>query len=138
EEDAILAASRLVTTWKDIPDLPDMTDLEAALRGNETRQRQLIDKGNVDQALKEGPARTKRSYIWPYQMHGSIGPSCAVAQVTTEGATIWAGTQNPHWLQADIATLLEIPYEQVTMIRHEAAGCYGRNCADDVAADAAI
>jgi nicotinate dehydrogenase subunit B len=138
EEDAILAASRLVTTWKDIPDLPDMTDLEQALRNNVTRPRQLIDKGNVEQALKDGPARTGRTYVWPYQMHGSIGPSCAVAHVTEEGATIWSGTQNPHWLQADIATLLDIPYERVTMIRHEASGCYGRNCADDVAADAAL
>lgn len=138
EEDAVRASEQLVTTWDNIPDLPDLSDLEGALRANETRQRKLIDKGNVEQALLHGTNRIQRSYVWPYQMHGSIGPSCAVADVQRARATIWAGTQNPHELQADIATLLDMPLEAVTMIRHEAAGCYGRNCADDVAADAAL
>lgn len=138
EEDAILAADRLVTTWKDIPDLPDLTDIPNALRNNETRQRQLIDKGDVEKALAGNPTSIERSYVWPYQMHGSIGPSCAVAQVTDSEAIIWSGTQNPHWLQADISTLLGVPFENVNIIRHEAAGCYGRNCADDVSADAAL
>ena len=138
EEDAIEAAECLVTTWKDTPDLPDLSDIENALRNNQTRTRELINKGNVDQALANGPACTTNTYIWPYQMHASIGPSCAVAQVNDGQAIIWSGTQNPHWLQADIATLLGLPIERVNVVRHEAAGCYGRNCADDVSADAAL
>ena len=79
-----------------------------------------------------------RTYIWPYQMHGSIGPSCAVADVREDQVRVWSGTQNPHILRADLALLLQRPDSEIDVIRMEAAGCYGRNCADDVSADAVL
>ena len=79
-----------------------------------------------------------RTYVWPYQMHGSIGPSCAVADYQHGGIRVWSGTQNPHLLRADLALLLDRPEAEIEVIRMEAAGCYGRNCADDVSADAAL
>ena len=51
---------------------------------------------------------------------------------------VWSGTQNPLWMRADLALLLDLPESAVEVIRMEAAGCYGRNCADDVTADAAL
>ena len=80
----------------------------------------------------------QRTYIWPYQMHGSIGPSCAVADCRDGRIRVWSGTQNPHILRADLALLLERPEAEIDVIRMEAAGCYGRNCADDVSADALL
>ena len=91
-----------------------------------------------------GGGAVQRTYLWPYQMHASIGPSCAVAQWQPEGAAsvtqlrVWAGTQNPHVLRADLAKLTGLQDVQVDVVRLEAAGCYGRNGADDVAADAAL
>ena len=52
--------------------------------------------------------------------------------------TVWAGTQNPHVLRADLARLVGVAEPAVDVVRLEAAGCYGRNAADDVAADAAL
>ena len=71
-------------------------------------------------------------------MHGSIGPSCAVADFRADGLTVWTGSQNPHRLLKDLALLTGLAPERIEVIRHEAAGCYGRNCADDVAADAVL
>jgi nicotinate dehydrogenase subunit B len=51
---------------------------------------------------------------------------------------VWAGSQNPHVLRADLAKLMGVEDVQVDVVRMEAAGCYGRNGADDVAADAAL
>jgi nicotinate dehydrogenase subunit B len=79
-----------------------------------------------------------RTYVWPYQMHGSIGPSCAVADYSDAGLTVWSGTQNPFPMRRDLALLLDMPEELIRVERLEAAGCYGRNCADDVTADAAL
>ena len=84
------------------------------------------------------PTPMRRTYIWPYQMHGSIGPSCSVADVRPDGITLWSGTQNPLMLRTDIARLTGMPEARIAIVRHEAAGCYGRNCADDVGADAAL
>ena len=52
--------------------------------------------------------------------------------------TVWAGTQNPHVLRADLSRLMGLADMAIDVVRMEAAGCYGRNCADDVAADAAL
>ncbi len=71
-------------------------------------------------------------------MHGSIGPSCAVADWRRDRMAVWAGSQNPHVLRADLSRLMGLPDISIDVIRMEAAGCYGRNCADDVAADAAL
>jgi nicotinate dehydrogenase subunit B len=138
EENAIKAAARLKMTWKPVPTLPDLNDVETALRANPSTPRTLIDKGNVDAALADAAEPMQRTYIWPYQMHGSIGPSCAVADVQDGHIKVWSGTQNPHLLRADLALLLARPESDIDLIRMEAAGCYGRNCADDVSADAVL
>nr|WP_295835494.1 molybdopterin cofactor-binding domain-containing protein [uncultured Azospirillum sp.] len=139
EEQAIKAARELKITWKPwTRKLPDLSNLAQALHENPSTPRKVLDKGDVDTALAAADQRMTRTYVWPYQMHGSIGPSCAVADCKADHATVWSGTQNPHLLRADLAWLLEWPEERIDVVRMEAAGCYGRNCADDVAADALL
>jgi nicotinate dehydrogenase subunit B len=138
EEQAIQAAEALRVAWQPVPHLPDLDDIPAAILANPSVSRRLLDQGDVEAALAGSATRITRRYLWPYQLHGAIGPSCAVAEVTPEGARVWAGTQNPHPLRADLALLLDLPESAVDLVRLEAAGCYGRNCADDVAADAAL
>ena len=138
EEHAILAAQRLKVEWRATPALPDLGNLEHALRANPATPRRLKETGDVDAAIEGAAKAMRRTYVWPYHMHASIGPSCAVAAMREDGITVWAGTQNPHWLRDDLALLLGLPLQAVEVIRMEAAGCYGRNCADDVAADAAL
>jgi nicotinate dehydrogenase subunit B len=138
EENAIKAAAQLKVRWKPTPVLPDLKELETALRANPSTPRILIDKGDVDAAIAAADKPMQRTYVWPYQMHGSIGPSCAVADVRGDGVRVWSGTQNPHPLRADLALLLARPENEIDVIRMEAAGCYGRNCADDVTADAVL
>ena len=138
EENAIKAASQLKVSWKPTPALPDLKDIETALRANPSTPRTLIDKGDVDTAIAGAAKPMPRTYLWPYQMHASIGPSCAVADYQGGRIRVWSGTQNPHLLRADLAKLIEAPESEIEVIRLEAAGCYGRNCADDVTADALL
>ena len=106
EENAIKAAAQLKVTWKPTPTLPDLKDIETALRANPSTPRTLIDKGDVDAAIAAAAKPMPRTYIWPYQMHASIGPSCAVADYRDGQIRVWSGTQNPHLLRADLALLL--------------------------------
>jgi nicotinate dehydrogenase subunit B len=138
EEHAVEAALKLKVRWKAWRASSDLDDINTALRAHPAEKRRLLDQGDVDSALKSAETRLDCSYIWPYQMHGSIGPSCAVADATSEQITVWSGSQNPHTLRADIALLTGVPQERIDVIRLEAAGCYGRNCADDVSADAVL
>src|SRR4051794_21862672 len=138
EENAIKAAAQLKVSWKPVPTLPDLKDIEAALRANPSTPRTLIDKGNVDAAIADAAKPMPRTYIWPYQMHASIGPSCAVADYQEDLTRVWSGTQNPHHLRTELARLIHRREAEIEVIRMEAAGCYGRNCADDVSADALL
>ncbi len=138
EENAAKAAARLKVSWKPTPALPDLKDIETALRANPSKPRLLKNQGDVDAAIASAAKQMQRTYVWPYQMHGSIGPSCAVANYQTGRIKVWSGTQNPHLLRADLAHLVERSETEIEVIRLEAAGCYGRNCADDVTADALL
>src|SRR5947208_6032694 len=138
EENAIKAAAQLKVSWKPVPTLPDLNDIETALRANPSTPRMLIDKGNIDAAIAGAAKPMPRTYIWPYQMHASIGPSCAVADYQEDQTRVWSGTQNPHHLRTELSRLIERRAAEIEVIRLEAAGCYGRNCADDVSADAVL
>jgi len=48
---AIRAAAQLKVSWKPTPTLPDLGDVETALRANPSTPRTLIDKGDVDAAI---------------------------------------------------------------------------------------
>ena len=87
EEQAIKAAHELQVHWKPWNNaLPDMSDVEQAIRDNPRVRRTVLDQGNVDEALAGASQRMPRSYLWPYQMHGSIGPSCGVADYQATGS----------------------------------------------------
>ncbi|MGV1760987.1 molybdopterin cofactor-binding domain-containing protein [Rhizobium sp. A22-96] len=138
EENAIAAMKALKVEWHEPPLRPDLNRPEQALRANPATPRRLADRGNVDLAIEASANPMHRTYVWPYQMHGSIGPSCAVADYRPDGLTVWSGTQNPFPMQRDLALLLGMSKDDIVVERLEAAGCYGRNCADDVTADAAL
>lgn len=89
--------------------------------------------------VPEGAVKTlEAEYRNPYQSHGSIGPSCALAQYSGDELTVWAATQSPYPLRAALAVLVGIPPEKIRVVYREGAGCYGQNGQDDVAGDAAL
>jgi len=88
-----------------------------------------------------GPAAVKTIdalYTRPYQCHGSIGPSCAVAQWEGGKLTVWTHSQGVYPLRADLAKAFGMAPQDVRCRHAEGAGCYGHNGADDVALDATL
>ncbi|MRT03342.1 xanthine dehydrogenase family protein molybdopterin-binding subunit [Ewingella americana] len=140
EEQAIAAMRQLKVEWKKWAGLPDLSldKLHDTLAATPKTDRMLRNDAGTDEALAGLHIHADADYVWPYHLHASIGPSCAVADVTAEKAEVWSGTQNPHDLRKDLAKLLDRAPEQVHINRMEASGCYGRNCADDVSADALL
>ncbi len=127
-------------------------DLQAALTNSAniyasdypgSRRDRDADADAVYNAAPPGSKLT-RTYYSPYQMHGSVGPSCAIANVTSAPdangirATVWSGTQGVYPLQQALADILRLPQSAIRVIYAEGAGCYGHNGADDAAADAAL
>jgi nicotinate dehydrogenase subunit B len=138
---AIQAARTLKVTWTahsaKFPANPE--EMYAYLKNTKSFvERTGADKGNAASALVHAAKTFEATYRWPYQMHGMIGPSCAVADVRGDKATIWAGSQAPFITRKGVATLLGIPETNVHFIYREASGCYGRLEPDDSPEDAAL
>src|ERR1700686_1973396 len=80
----------------------------------------------------------RRQYSRPYIGHGSIALPCAMAQWNGDHVRVWTHSQGVYLLRADLALVLKIPVENITVEHMEGAGCYGHNAADDVALDAVL
>ncbi|MHA3737164.1 molybdopterin cofactor-binding domain-containing protein [Pseudomonas sp. Eth.TT006] len=121
--------------WSGGDAIPEATEIHDLLRRLPARRYPISNDGSPDSgADTRFRARVTKQYL----MHGSIGPSCAVAWFKDEVLTVWTHTQGVYPLRAGIAEMLRLPPERVRCIHTEGSGCYGHNGADDAAADAAL
>ncbi|MBX6342513.1 MAG: molybdopterin-dependent oxidoreductase, partial [Thermomicrobiaceae bacterium] len=127
EEDAIRAAKQLKVTWEQAQNLPAMEELYDFIRRQPTTDTEVASKGDPDAALQRAAVKLQATYRVPYQMHASIGPSCAVADVHDGQATVYSSTQGVYPLRGALAQLLGLPEEKVRVVHVEGAGCYGHN-----------
>jgi CO/xanthine dehydrogenase Mo-binding subunit len=136
---AMVAAQQLKVHWKPGPALPPREAFFEFLRRQPSRDQAAVDSGDVDAALGRAGDRVIRArYTYPYQMHGSLGPSCAVADVRGDGVTVWSATQSVYPTRSCVAKLLAVPIETVRVVFKRGSGCYGLNGADAVSFDAAV
>ncbi len=138
---AIKAAQALKVTWsKPATKLPaNQEEVYAYLKNTKPmRSQKAVDKGNVDTALSQAKKVYARTYRFPFQLHAMIGPSCAIADVKADKATIWCGTQGPFRSRKNIATLLRLPEKDVRVIYYEGSGSYGGLATEDAGEDAAL
>jgi CO/xanthine dehydrogenase Mo-binding subunit len=139
EWEVVKAARLLTVSWISHASLPEQARLFASLRqGPFVRDEVVVNRGDVIAAAGAGRRRLTAVYEWPMQSHGSMGPSCAVADVTSDGATIWTASQATHRYRQAYARILGLPRERVRLIYLDGAGCYGMNGHEDAAADAAL
>ena len=147
---AIQAAAKLGSTlnpsgpdagqakWSSWNGLPQMDQIWETVRNTGGRDASAVSHGSVATAFAHASRTLKATYKTPFQMHGSIGPSCAIADVKRDRATFWSGTQMPHETRRDMAKLLGVPLDGIEVRWFEASGAYGRNGLEHVVADAGI
>ena len=95
-----------------------------------------------EEPVPEPPPDTPRTvravYERPYQMHGSLGPSAALARFADGHLSVWTHSQGIYPLRAAIAETLGLAPESVDVEHAPGAGCYGHNGSDDAALEAAL
>ena len=138
---AIKAAQALKVNWTEpqtkMPAGPD--EVFAYLKDTKSLRDQVtVNRGDAEAALSKAGKTYEGTYRWPFQMHGMMGPSCAVADVSKDRATIYSGTQGSFGTRAAVAELLGFPEKNVRLLWREASGSYGRMGADDVSEDAVL
>jgi nicotinate dehydrogenase subunit B len=130
-----LEAARAGAVWEGGETVPDTVDHVEWLRAQPVHD-QIIDAGVPVET--EDMTLVTRSYSRPFLTHGSIGPSCAVAQYQGGQLDVWTHSQGVFTLRDWLARTLNVPADKVNVHHREGAGCYGHNSADDAAFDAAF
>jgi CO/xanthine dehydrogenase Mo-binding subunit len=137
EEQAIKAreALRSSAKWTLGPELPDPAHIFDVIKSLPSKDLTISKKEGAAPAN----ARTLEAvYTRPYTSHGSIGPSCSVAEYRDDKVTVWTHSQGVFPLRGELVKALNMPAASVRCVHVEGSGCYGHNGADDVALDAAL
>jgi CO/xanthine dehydrogenase Mo-binding subunit len=136
---AMQIAAKLTAEWTSGVGLPAQTGFYEYLRKQTAvRDTFIVNSKDVDQTLASAARVVKATYHHAYNMHGSIGTSCAVADVQGDKATIWSPTQSVFPTRNTAAMLLGLKPENIRVVFTMGAGCYGLNGADTVSYDAAL
>jgi nicotinate dehydrogenase subunit B len=137
---AIRGARELKVTWSKAETLPDQDKLWDYVRSTKVVKDEVTSNvGNTAEAMGKDDAKTlKATYDFAIHTHGSIGPSCAVAEFKDGELMSWSASQATHALRGQLAQMFALPPENVRCIYVDGAGCYGRNGHEDAAADAAL
>jgi nicotinate dehydrogenase subunit B len=134
--EAALKALRKGAIWSSGETLPDENDLADWLKAQPTEST-IIDR-KAPPRSGDKTRTIRRQYTRPYIAHASIAPSCAMAQWSGDRVRVWTHSQGVYLLRNDLAAVLKMPIENITVEHMEGAGCYGHNPADDVALDAVL
>ena len=137
---AVKAAGKLKANWSKSETLPDQAKLYEHVRATKVLKDEVTGNvGNAAEAMgKQGVKVHKATYDFAIHIHGSIGPSCAVAEFKNGKLTSWSASQATHNLRKQLAAMFGMDAANVRCIYVEGAGCYGRNGHEDAAADAAL
>jgi nicotinate dehydrogenase subunit B len=130
-----MTALAAVAKWRETARLPKQDDVLSLVTGLPSRDSTIFQRSNPSVS---GVSTIEATYTRPYQLHGSIGPSCGIAQFADGTLTVWSHTQGVYPDRQAIAEMLRMPPASVRVVHVEGSGCYGHNGADDAAADAAL
>jgi nicotinate dehydrogenase subunit B len=137
---AIKASQQIKAIWSAWEGLPEQTKLFEHVRASKVAKDEVTaNVGNTADAMaREGVKKISATYEFAIHTHGSIGPSCAIAEFKDGKLTSWSASQATHNLRKQLAKMFDLPPENVRCIYVEGSGCYGRNGHEDAAADAAL
>ena len=137
---AIKGAQLLKASWSKSETLPEQAKLWDHVRGTKSIKDEVTSTvGNAAEALaKDGVKKLSATYDFAIHTHGSIGPSCAIAEFKDGMLTSWSASQATHDLRKQLALMFGLAPDKVRCVYVEGSGCYGRNGHEDAAADAAL
>jgi CO/xanthine dehydrogenase Mo-binding subunit len=144
EWDAVKAQRALKVTWSKVKGpfaaQKDIYDYIRKAPARATREDTNGKRGDVEALFAGGKGKiVEAEYEWPFQSHASMGGACALVQPTEDGGLqCWTGSQKPHGVRNGLSATFNIPREKIHVKWVLGPGSYGRNDADDCAADAAL
>jgi 4-hydroxybenzoyl-CoA reductase alpha subunit len=93
--------------------------------GNVTKH-VLLEFGRVDEEMDAADVVVEGDYYFHGTTHAPIEPHCAIARAGADGnLTVWSSTQVPHYLQREIARVLELDVARIRVVQPAVGGAFG-------------
>ncbi len=107
------------------PDMPNFEGYGFAMGGNNCTLLDA-DRGDVDQAFQDAAHVFEETYHSQAINQGFLEPMACAANVEANGRlTVWASTQGPYQMRAQLASVLDIPLSSIKVNAMELGGGFG-------------
>ncbi len=140
EYQAIKAWTKLKSlgVWEKSPIDILPSQLIGSIKSSSGKPEEVKASPGIEEVISKAAINHQAEYFRPYQMHASMGPSCALAIWEENLLTVWTATQGVYPVRATLADLFSLDEEKIRCIGVPGSGCYGQNGADDVSGEAAL
>jgi nicotinate dehydrogenase subunit B len=137
DEQAEAAARVLQSRWQERESQPSRWDMPELLVSTARETVTMQSSGSVEDGLREADHVLEADYYIPYVSNAPMEPKAAVAVWEDGRLTLWAGTQRPFGLRAELAQYFGIEERQIRVIAPEIGGGFGSKSYYPVALEAA-
>ena len=79
-----------------------------------------------------------RTFTFNFRPGDPLEPNCAVADVTSTSAEVWASLKSPIWAKEQLVTILGLPLTSITVHVAQGGGSFGRHLFSDSTFEAAV
>ena len=131
DEAAEEGASKISVVFEDLPAIHDPEEaLKAYAPAIHEKGNVLLDfnviKGDVQAGFKEADAIVEETYSTTWVEHAYLEPDTGIAYLDQQGrVVVLCPTQNVHYDQKEIASVLGLPLEKVRVIQSATGGGFG-------------
>ena len=85
-----------------------------------------LEFGDVDARMAEADVTIEGEYFFHGTTHTPIEPHCAISRLNPDGALeVWSSTQVPHYLQRELARVLDHDVAKVRVVQPAVGGAFG-------------
>ena len=138
---ALEARKQLRVVWDESQAAKDSWSASLARAEELAKQpgpQKLRETGEVDAALERSAKRVEAFYVYPFVAHAPLEPQNTTASYSEGAIELWAPTQTPDRALGDVARVLGIPVDRVTIHQTRAGGGFGRRLINDPICEAAL
>jgi len=108
------------------PDAPQIHDAGKPGRNGNITKHVRLEFGDVDAALASSDVVIEGDYFFEGSTHAPIEPHCAIGWCDALGRlTVWSSTQVPHYVQREIARVLDLDVATVRVVQPAVGGAFG-------------
>ncbi|MEX1182732.1 MAG: molybdopterin cofactor-binding domain-containing protein [Gemmatimonadota bacterium] len=108
------------------PGAPQIHEPGGPGRNGNITKRVTLEFGDVDAALAASDVVIEGDYFFQGTTHTPIEPHCAIGWYDESGKlTVWSATQVPHYLQRELARVLDLDVARVRVVQPAVGGAFG-------------